>query len=87
MIPDRLMNGAIRGLVSCGEEGVHLVVGSVDRAGRPRFLFAFAAQLQRGLDEGLGLGLSYLSIHRKLPPHSAEKGLSQPILSETRAAG
>ena len=56
-IPDRAMGGAVGRLVARGEESVDLVVGSVERAGRPRLFFALAAQLQCGLDERLALGL------------------------------
>ena len=62
-IPDHAMGGAIRRLVAGGEERIDLIVGPVDRAGRPCFLFALAAQLESGLDKGLCLGLPNLGIH------------------------
>ena len=62
-IPDHAMGGAIGRLVAGGEKGVDLVVGPVDRAGRPCFLFALAAQLESGLDKRLCLGLPNLGIH------------------------
>ena len=43
--------GLLRGLVAGGEQGLDLLVGPVERAGRPRLFLALAAQLQRGLDE------------------------------------
>ena len=57
-VPDGAMDGAVGGLVARGEEGVDLIVGSIDRAGRPRFFLALAAHLERGLDERLRSGSS-----------------------------
>ena len=57
------MDGTVRGLVTRGEEGIDLVVGSVHRAGRPRFFLTLAAHLECGFDERLGLGFFNLRIH------------------------
>ena len=57
VVPDRPVHGAVGRLVPRGEQGLDLVVGPVERAGLPRLFLALAAQLQRGLDERLGLGL------------------------------
>ncbi len=63
VFPDRLMDRAVDRLVARGEQGFHLIIGPVDRAGLPRLLLALPAQLQCGLDERLGLGLPQLGIH------------------------
>ena len=83
-IPDHAMGGAIGRLVPSGEQGVDLVVGPVDRAGRPCFLFALAAQLESGLDKRLCLGLPNLGIHWNISSFPGRRRPGNTTLWKTR---
>ncbi len=58
------MDGAAGRAVTSREEGIHLVVGPVDRTGLLGLLLALATQLEGGFHERLRFRLLKLGIHQ-----------------------